>query len=119
MSATSVQYFTLCLEVIGIVLAFIEIKYPIIADRIEVLFVRIEPFSNKAIDRFKLEKRDRDQLMGNDVLLLTYISLLLPFILFNLLIRLLNKTSSGKALGMLGLILALVGFTIEVIQLFM
>jgi hypothetical protein len=139
--SNSLQYITLILEVAGITLAFIEIKSPRTADKIEKAIRGIQKFTERA--SYKVTRSHAGQTLITLFIILLFAAVVptiwglftLPWYLWLLFgivggifgiilglhltvdfINSLNKFSNGKAIGALGICLASLGMVGEEYQ---
>jgi hypothetical protein len=139
--SNSLQYITLILEVAGITLAFIEIKSPSSADKIEKAIRGVQKFTERA--SYKVTRSHAGQTFITLFIILLFAAVVptvwglftLPWYLWLLFgivgaifgiilglhltvdfINSLNKFSNGKAIGALGICLASLGMVGEAYQ---
>lgn len=139
------------LEVTGLILTFIEIKFPEIADKVEDWVDGMEFYlkniGNRSSKTYTFETTLTLSILNGLIFgfwwlgskmsssiqppilpitiwviifgIFLYTALIIGFFLTSEFIDFLNKFSNGRALGTLGLIIGMVGITIEIIQMFL
>jgi hypothetical protein len=140
--ANELQFITFALEVLGVTLAFIEIKYPALADKIE-RFIRDSEHAVRRLGERLTDGRLIEWTMTIFIIVFflsladwwdlytlpwfvwvifgivyAVVGLIFGLFLIEELIKFLNHSSNGRALGALGIALAMLGLIGDLIQIY-